>query len=246
MPSGAIEVEPSETTTYTLTAKGPGGSTNAKATVTVNTPPPPPVPPEVTSFEADPLTIEQGKDVTLRWETKNATDVEITGVGTGLGKSGHMVVSPKNSTTYKLTAKGASGAKDAEREVSVHVNPLKVAETTPPSKTTETTPTSSVPSNSSSSSATLSSNDVQSIRDTLDKFEEFYGLKDIEGIKGLWTRVPEPLLKAYKDNFGTSAQFVLKERCPGNPLLCLQTRRNGLAKKKKQQEEMTGRICPQT
>jgi peptidoglycan-associated lipoprotein len=85
-------------------------------------PPPPPPPPAAptASLSANPNTIEKGQSTTLTWETTNATDVSIdNGVGP-VKASGSQQVTPAESTTYHLTAKGAGGTQDATTRVTVN------------------------------------------------------------------------------------------------------------------------------
>lgn len=83
-------------------------------------PPPPPPPPAAptASLTANPATIEKGQSTTLTWQTSNATDVTIEGIGS-VQPSGSQAVSPADSTTYRLTAKGPGGTQDATARVTV-------------------------------------------------------------------------------------------------------------------------------
>jgi hypothetical protein len=66
--------------------------------------------PVISSFSADPATIEEGDSVTLSWTT-NATMVSINqGVGTVTAPSGSTTVSPTETTTYTLTATNSAGS----------------------------------------------------------------------------------------------------------------------------------------
>jgi len=85
-------------------------------------PPPPPPPPAAptASLTAAPDTIDKGQSSTLTWQTTNATDVSIDqGVGT-VDPNGSKQVSPTDSTTYTLTAKGAGGNQTATARVTVN------------------------------------------------------------------------------------------------------------------------------
>jgi peptidoglycan-associated lipoprotein len=85
-------------------------------------PPPPPPPPAqpTASLTASPDTIDKGQSTTLTWQTTNATDVSIdNGVGT-VPASGSKQVSPTDSTTYTLTAKGDGGTQTATARVTVN------------------------------------------------------------------------------------------------------------------------------
>src|SRR5262249_28900924 len=73
--SGSTSVSPTATTTYTLKATNSSGSNTMTATVTVN-----PVggAPTITSFTANPTTINSGSSSTLSWVTSGATSIAIT------------------------------------------------------------------------------------------------------------------------------------------------------------------------
>ena len=93
------------------------------------TPPAPPAPPSPTAtLAANPAVIEQGQTTTLTWQTGNATDVTIEGLGT-VSASGSKTVTPSESMTYTLTAKGPGGSQDASARVTV--NEKAAAATTP-------------------------------------------------------------------------------------------------------------------
>jgi peptidoglycan-associated lipoprotein len=87
-------------------------------------PPPPPSPPPAptASLSANPNTITQGQSTTLTWQTTNATDVSIDGIG-AVDTSGSRQVTPAESTTYHLVAKGAGGTQDATARVTVNLPP---------------------------------------------------------------------------------------------------------------------------
>ena len=86
-------------------------------------PPPPPPPPSPTaSISVDPNTIQKGQSATLTWQTSNATDVSIDGIG-AVQPSGSQAVSPADSTTYHLTAKGSGGTQEATARITVTAPP---------------------------------------------------------------------------------------------------------------------------
>jgi peptidoglycan-associated lipoprotein len=86
-------------------------------------PPPPPAPPAPTaSLSANPNTIDKGQSTTLTWQTSNATDVSIDGIG-AVDTSGSRQVTPAESTTYRLVAKGAGGTQEATARVTVNAAP---------------------------------------------------------------------------------------------------------------------------
>jgi peptidoglycan-associated lipoprotein len=95
-------------------------------------PPPPPPPAPTASLTVNPSTIEKGQTATLTWQTSNATDVTIEGLGPQ-NTNGSAQVTPADSTTYRLTAKGAGGTQDATARITVTQPPPP-----PPPAPTET------------------------------------------------------------------------------------------------------------
>ena len=92
-------------------------------------PPPPPPPPQPTaSLSANPDSIQAGQSTQLTWRTENATDVSIDGIGK-VDPNGSKTVSPTESTTYRLIAKGAGGTQDATARVTVETAVAPVSET---------------------------------------------------------------------------------------------------------------------
>lgn len=85
-------------------------------------PPPPPPPAPTASLSANPNTVDKGQSSTLTWQTTNATDVSIDGIG-AVQPNGSQQVTPTDSTTYHLTAKGAGGTQEATARVTVNQPP---------------------------------------------------------------------------------------------------------------------------
>ena len=98
-------------------------------------PPPPPPPPAAptASLTANPDTVQKGQPTTLTWQTSNATDVSIEGIG-AVQASGSQQVTPADSTTYRLTAKGPGGTQEATARVTITAPP---APPPPPPSATE-------------------------------------------------------------------------------------------------------------
>jgi peptidoglycan-associated lipoprotein len=93
-------------------------------------PPPPPPPPSPTaSISVSPDTIQKGQSATLTWQTSNAADVSIEGIG-AVQPSGSQQVTPADSTTYHLVAKGSGGTQEATTRLTVTPPPMVE---TPPS-----------------------------------------------------------------------------------------------------------------
>ena len=86
-------------------------------------PPPPPVAPAPTaSLSANPNTLEKGQSTTLTWQTTNANDVHIDGIG-AVNPNGSRQVTPEDSTTYHLVAQGEGGTQEATARVTVTAAP---------------------------------------------------------------------------------------------------------------------------
>jgi peptidoglycan-associated lipoprotein len=96
-------------------------------------PPPPPPPPAATaptaSLSANPNTLDPGQATTLTWQTTNAADVSIDGIGP-VNPSGSRQVTPIESITYHLIAKGSGGTQDATARVTVNAAPAPPPATT--------------------------------------------------------------------------------------------------------------------
>ena len=81
-------------------------------------PPPPPGAAPTASISVNPNSIRAGQSATLTWQTTDATDVSIDGIG-AMQPNGSQNVSPTESTTYHLTAKGAGGTQEATSRLTV-------------------------------------------------------------------------------------------------------------------------------
>jgi peptidoglycan-associated lipoprotein len=101
----------------------------AKKTAKAQPPATPPPPSPTATLAANPKVIQQGQQTTLTWETNNATDVTIDGVGT-VPASGSRTMAPGQSTTYNLIAKGPGGSSDASARVTVNM-PIVENKTSP-------------------------------------------------------------------------------------------------------------------
>lgn len=88
-------------------------------------PPPPPPPPPASptaSLTANPESVDKGQSTTLTWQTSNATDVSIEGIG-AVQANGSQQATPNDSVTYTLTAKGPGGTQQATARVTVNAPP---------------------------------------------------------------------------------------------------------------------------
>ena len=96
-------------------------------------PPPPPPPPVTATLSANPASIQSGQSSTLTWSTQNATDITLE--GNKVDANGSQPVSPRQTTTYHLTAKGAGGTQDATATVTVTQPPPPPPPPPPPQPT---------------------------------------------------------------------------------------------------------------
>jgi peptidoglycan-associated lipoprotein len=103
---------------------------------TAPAPAPKPAAPAVSSFEAEPSTIERGQPATLRWSVSgDVTEVRIEpGIG-AVNASGNRQVFPGNTTTYNLTATGPGGTARGAATVTVTSPPPPTPPKTAPKPT---------------------------------------------------------------------------------------------------------------
>jgi peptidoglycan-associated lipoprotein len=95
-------------------------------------PPPPPAPASPTAaISVSPDTIQTGQSATLTWQTSNATDVSIDGIG-AVQPNGSQQVTPADSMTYHLVAKGSGGTQEASARLTVSQAPPPAAATPSP------------------------------------------------------------------------------------------------------------------
>jgi hypothetical protein len=132
--TGTDKVAPMVTTTYVLTATNRSGSTTASTVVTVGgtggIPQTPEGMPVITSFYANPVSVNAGGASMLTWNTSNATGARISGIG-NVAVSGSQAVYPTATTTYVLEA--FNGTNSSSASASVAVSPYSTPPPTPPS-----------------------------------------------------------------------------------------------------------------
>ncbi len=100
------------------------GCAKKVAKVTPAAPPQPSAP--TATLAANPSVVMHGQSTTLSWQTSNANQVTIVGLGT-LPPTGSRTVVPGESITYTLTAQGPGGTKDASARVTVNQPVASVA-----------------------------------------------------------------------------------------------------------------------
>jgi len=84
-----------------------------------------PSPPVITQFTAEPKSIVRGQSSVLHWQVRDATEVEINSIGS-VSTSGQKPVTPNDSTTYTLSAKGPGGTATAGTTIDVTLPPPPV------------------------------------------------------------------------------------------------------------------------
>lgn len=85
-------------------------------------PPPAAAPAPTAQLTASPTVISAGDQVQLTWKTTDATSVSIDGLG-DVPSSGVKTVTPTQTTTYHLVARGEGGSADASASVTVNAPP---------------------------------------------------------------------------------------------------------------------------
>jgi peptidoglycan-associated lipoprotein len=71
------------------------------------------------NLTVSPATVERGQTATLTWSTTNAATVTIDGIG-AVNAAGSRTITPAESTTYHLSAKGDGGTAEASARVLVN------------------------------------------------------------------------------------------------------------------------------
>jgi uncharacterized cupredoxin-like copper-binding protein len=112
---GTSQVTVGETTTFVLTARNATREVNESITVTVQG-----QVPRILRFNASPLTINEGQNSVLSWETAGADQVTIDQLGS-VGTSGSATVGPTTTTAYTITATNPFGT--VSSTISIEVVP---------------------------------------------------------------------------------------------------------------------------
>ncbi len=112
-PSRCVEVTPTVTTTYTLTAEAPGTPTASQAlTVTVGAPHV-----KIIEVKVSTLDLHLGDQLSICYRVENAKSVTIEPAHFrgGSKPDACFLTSPRQTTTYVVTATGVGGDTDTER-----------------------------------------------------------------------------------------------------------------------------------
>jgi len=119
--SGSQQVWPTNTTTYTLTATGSNGGVQTRS-VTVSVDNNNNSVCRIVNFDASDTSIEDGDNTRLSWSTENCDHVSISGVASGLSRSGSYNVTPSYTRTYILNASGDNGSDSDSVKIYVDEN----------------------------------------------------------------------------------------------------------------------------
>src|SRR4030095_4142200 len=113
--TGSRTVTPSNSVSYVITAKGPRGTVSAKVDIVVE----PVREPPTVELVAKPEKIKSGQPAQLEWKAQNANQVRIEpGIGE-VPATGSRTVTPSNSVSYVITAKGPRGTVSAKVDIVV-------------------------------------------------------------------------------------------------------------------------------
>jgi peptidoglycan-associated lipoprotein len=88
---------------------------------------PPATAPEA-SLTVSPDNVQRGQQAELRWNTQHASTITIDGIG-AVSASGSKTITPAESTTYHLVAKGEGGSTEANARLTVSAPPPPKAAT---------------------------------------------------------------------------------------------------------------------
>jgi hypothetical protein len=161
----------------------PVPNANPGGTTAVNPTPVPVVPAPTIVFNAAQQTIQKGQAAQLNWLTQNATDIQID--GRSVNPAGSMQVTPQQSTTYTLTAKGPGGAVTQSLHVDV-----------------EALPTPSI------------NPDQAAIQTALNQYRQAYESESLEDMKRVWPRMSKAEEKNMKGAFDYFNAIRLSLNCP--------------------------------
>jgi hypothetical protein len=115
--AGTTNVAPTATTVYRITATNSNGSVSETVTVSVTRPDV-----RILFFSATPMTVVAGQSSTLSWQTENAEEVEISGIG-AVAQSGSVTVTPTANTTYVITARNRFSSTTSTSQIAIQVIP---------------------------------------------------------------------------------------------------------------------------
>ncbi len=150
--------------------------------------------PAIVSFSASQSKIEAGHATSLKWSTENVTEARIEpGIGT-VSPNGSRDVSPAQSTTYILTARGSGGSTTAKVYLAVSPKLLEAG-------------------------AMSGGLDAQGIRETMARFKGAYDSMDIDALRREWPSLTQTQADAIKTTFVGLTSVRLNDDCDGLPAI---------------------------
>jgi serine/threonine protein kinase len=138
--------------------------------------------------------IRQGESAILSWETQNATEASIEGLGS-VTPTGSRLVTPPSSTTYRLMAKGPGGT------ITDSFPPITVA--SPPAAAATPAPTPAASAPASGGPPSLFERDRQDIKQAIDRWKSAYESESLDDMKQAWPSISKDQQKKLKDTFNS-------------------------------------------
>ena len=117
-PSRCVEVTPAADTTYTLTAEGEGGPVTKTVSIAMGAPKV-----KIVEVKVSTLDLKAGDQLSICYKVENAKSVEVQPIRFqgGSRPNACVMTSPRQTTSYVVTAMGAAGDRDQEKvTVKVH------------------------------------------------------------------------------------------------------------------------------
>jgi hypothetical protein len=202
IPAGQFEVwlvPPPATVASSSETPTRSAAGNPAASPAVPSPAAPAAPPTLTaSLSQD--HVPQGGGVTLTWHTDNASDVQIEGIGS-VQPSGSMVMTPAQSTSYKLIAKGNGGT--VAKSLDVDVTAPTAASL--PAKTTEGV--AAGPAHSAMS-------EPAAVQAALARYKEAYQSESVDDMRRAWPTMSKSQQKNMSTVFNQFNAIRLELNCP--------------------------------
>ncbi len=154
---------------------------------------------QILSFNASASQIEQGQQITLRWQTAKATEVSIdNGIGR-VDNNGETTVKPGANTTYTLTAKGAGGSQQRPLNVLVEV------------KAAAPQPVAAAPSAAPVDQTAM-------VLGAINNYSSAFNAHDVAKMQALWTGMSSGQAKGLAGFFKDNPTAKVVENCPANQL----------------------------
>ena len=186
--SGTQSVSPTTTTTYTLTARGAAQSVQRSITVAVAVAAALPKP-AILTFDSGAEKLQPGQSTKLIWATQYATEVTLEPVGP-VPASGSREITPAQTTTYILSAKGAGGSSTQSLRITVEA-----------------------PAELPKAAAAVENPDLKAIRDTIQRYKDAYESMSMDELEQVWPSIPKNKKDAIKESFKAVRAIKIRHEC---------------------------------